>query len=114
MNFTATPAPGNAIGDASRGGPQDCKWDFYDASGDYVGSIFDSGFAPHGVTGGVGAFYGVRGQMAGVTIPNPKATRRSLDFRGPREPPEFGGRQRQDAPSRNWTRACASHASAAW
>ena len=63
MGFSPTPAAGFGIADAALGGTADCKWAFYDADGRFVAAILDGGFAPHGVTGGVGAFYGIRGQM---------------------------------------------------
>lgn len=64
MGFSPAPTPGSGIADAPLGGTADCKWAFYDADGRFVGALLDGGFAaPHAVTGGVGAFYGIRGQM---------------------------------------------------
>lgn len=75
MGFSPTPSPGSGIADAALGGTADCKWSFHDVDGRFIGAIFDSGYAPHGVTGGVGAFYGVRGQMgAPPTPPRPDAS----------------------------------------
>jgi hypothetical protein len=75
MGFSPTPGPGSGIADAALGGTADCKWSFHDVDGRFIGAIFDGGYAPHGVTGGVGAFYGVRGQMgAPATPPRPDAS----------------------------------------
>ena len=63
MGFSPTPASGFGIADAPLGGTADCKWAYYDTDGRFIGAIFDGGFAQHGVSGGVGAFYGIRGQM---------------------------------------------------
>ena len=71
MGFSPTPAAGFGIADAALGGTADCKWAFYDADGRFIGAIFDGGYTTHGVTGGVGAFYGVRGQM-GAPPPEPR------------------------------------------
>jgi hypothetical protein len=75
MNFSPSPAPGFAIADVTRGTLADCKWEFLDPDGRFVGAIIDSGYAPHAVTGGVGAFFGVRGQMASGTPPTPRPIR---------------------------------------
>lgn len=75
MNFNPAPAVGFAIADVNRGTIADCKWEFLDANGRFVGAISDSGLAPHAVTGGVGAFFGIQGQMASGTSPNPRAVR---------------------------------------
>jgi uncharacterized protein (TIGR03437 family) len=75
MNFSPAPAVGFAIADVSRGTIADCKWEFLDADGRFVGALADSGLAPHAVVGGGGAFYGAQGQMAGGTSPNPRAIR---------------------------------------
>lgn len=75
MNFNPSPAAGFAVGDVNRGTLADCKWEFLDANGQFVGAIMDSGYAPHAVVGGVGAFYGIRGQMSGGTPPNPRPIR---------------------------------------
>jgi hypothetical protein len=91
MNFSANPAPGSGIADVSRAVTQDCKWDFYDANNRFIGSIFDGGYAPHGVTGGVGAFYGVRGQMVGVAAPNPKPNRLASISEDPANRRTLGG-----------------------
>jgi hypothetical protein len=77
MGFSPTPAVGFGIADAALGGTSDCKWAFYDADGRYIGAILDGGYAPHAVTGGLGAFYGIRGQMGG-TLPEPLADARPL------------------------------------
>jgi uncharacterized protein (TIGR03437 family) len=63
MGFSPTPAPGFGIADRASGNLADCKWEFLDADGRLIGAIFDSGYFPHGVTAGTGAFYGARGQM---------------------------------------------------
>ena len=70
MNFSPTPTPGFGIADRASGSLADCKWEFLDASGNFIGAILDGGYAPHGVTSGVGAFYGVRGQMGGPSPAN--------------------------------------------
>jgi hypothetical protein len=75
MNFNPSPAPGFAVADVNRGTIADCKWEFQDADGRFVGAIADSGLAPHAVVGGGGAFYGAQGQMAGGTSPNPRPIR---------------------------------------
>ncbi|HET8547019.1 MAG TPA: hypothetical protein VFL57_03405 [Bryobacteraceae bacterium] len=75
MNFSPAPAPGFAIGDVTRGTLADCKWEFLDENGRFVGAIIDSGYFPHAVTGGIGAFLGVKGQMSGGTHPNPRPVR---------------------------------------
>lgn len=76
MNFSPNPQPGFAVSDVTRGTLADCKWEFLDADGAFVGAIADSGFLPHAVIGGVGAFLGVRGQMgAPVANPNPRPIR---------------------------------------
>jgi uncharacterized protein (TIGR03437 family) len=75
MNFNPTPQVGFAVADVNRGTLADCKWEFLNEDGQFVGAIIDSGYAPHAVVGGVGAFYGFRGQMAGGTSPNPKPIR---------------------------------------
>jgi uncharacterized protein (TIGR03437 family) len=75
MNFSPAPAVGFGIADVTRGTLADCKWEFLDADGRFVGALADSGLAPHAVVGGAGAFYGAQGQMAGATSPNPKAIR---------------------------------------
>jgi len=77
MGFSPTPAAGFGIADAAFGGTADCKWAFYDADGRFIGAIFDGGYAQHGVTAGVGAFYGVRGQM-GAPPAQPLADARPL------------------------------------
>ena len=69
MNFSPTPQTGFAVADVTRGTFADCKWEFLDADGRFVGAIMDSGYFPHAVVGGVGAFYGARGQMSGGTPP---------------------------------------------
>lgn len=63
MGFSPTPAPGFGIADRASGNLADCKWEFLDADGRLIGALFDSGYFPHGVTAGTGAFYGFRGQM---------------------------------------------------
>lgn len=76
MNFSPSPQPGFGVSDVTRGTLADCKWEFLDADGTFVGAIADSGYLPHAVVGGVGAFLGIRGQMgAPVTNPNPRAIR---------------------------------------
>jgi hypothetical protein len=76
MNFSPNPQAGFGVADVTRGALADCKWEFLDANGEFVGAIMDSGYAPHAVVGGVGAFYGIRGQMgAPVTNPNPRPIR---------------------------------------
>lgn len=76
MNFSPSPQSGFGIADVSRGTLADCKWEFLDSDGSFVGAIMDSGYAPHAVVGGVGAFYGISGQMgAPVTNPNPRPIR---------------------------------------
>jgi hypothetical protein len=70
MAFSPTPTPGTGIADRASGSPADCKWEFADENGRFIGAILDGGYAPHGVTGGVGAFYGVRGQMGGPAPPD--------------------------------------------
>ena len=76
MNFSPTPQPGFGVADVTRGTLADCKWEFLDADGAFVGAIVDSGYLPHAVVGGVGAFYGIRGQMgAPITNPNPRPIR---------------------------------------
>ena len=63
MGFSPTPAPGFGIADRASGNLADCKWEFLDAEGRFVGVLLDGGYFPHGVTGGIGAFFGMRGQM---------------------------------------------------
>lgn len=75
MNFSPTPAAGFAVADVTRGTIAECKWEFLDADGRFVGAIADAGLAPHAVVGGAGAFYGAQGQMAGGTSPNPRPIR---------------------------------------
>ncbi len=75
MNFSPTPAPGFAVADVTRGTIAECKWEFQDGDGRFIGALADSGLAPHAVTGGAGAFYGAQGQMAGGTPPVVKAIR---------------------------------------
>jgi len=70
MGFSPTPAPGFGIADRASGNLADCKWEFLDANGRLIGTILDGGYAPHGVTGGIGAFYGVRGQMGSPAPPD--------------------------------------------
>jgi len=73
MNFSPAPQPGFAISDTTRGTIAECKWEFLDADGRFIGAISDSGLAPHAVSGGVGAFFGVQGQMGAPTPANPNA-----------------------------------------
>jgi hypothetical protein len=74
MGFNPTPAAGFGIADAALGGTADCKWSFHDMDGRFIGALMDGGYAPHPVTGGVGAFYGIRGQMgAPPAEPRPDA-----------------------------------------
>jgi uncharacterized protein (TIGR03437 family) len=75
MNFSPTPQPGFGVADVNRGTLADCKWEFLDVDGQFIGAIMDSGYFPHAVVGGVGAFYGVRGQMSSGTNPNPRPIR---------------------------------------
>jgi uncharacterized protein (TIGR03437 family) len=76
MNFSPSPTPGFAVADVSRGTIAECKWEFLDADGRFIGALADSGLFPHAVTGGAGAFYGARGQMTGGgNPPNPRAVR---------------------------------------
>ncbi len=76
MNFNPNPAPGFAVADVTRGTIAECKWEFLDADGRFIGALSDSGLLPHAVTGGAGIFYGTRGQMVGGgTPPNPRAIR---------------------------------------
>lgn len=63
MGFSPAPAAGFGLADRASGNLADCKWEFSDSSGRLIGAILDGGYFPHGVTGGVGAFFGVRGQM---------------------------------------------------
>jgi hypothetical protein len=63
MGFSPTPAAGFGIADRASGSPADCKWEFLDAQGRLVGVLLDGGYFPHAVTGGIGAFFGMRGQM---------------------------------------------------
>ena len=63
MGFSPTPAAGFGIADRASGNLADCKWEFLDADGRLIGALYDSGYFPHGVTAGTGAFYGFRGQM---------------------------------------------------
>lgn len=69
MNFNPSPAPGFAIADVNRGTIAECKWEFLDADGRFIGALADSGLFPHAVTGGAGIFYGARGQMTGGGSP---------------------------------------------
>jgi len=75
MNFNPAPQPGFAVADVNRGTLADCKWEFLDDDGQFVGAIMDSGYFPHAVVGGVGAFYGISGQMSSGTPPNPRPIR---------------------------------------
>ncbi|MBI1791422.1 MAG: hypothetical protein HYR60_28165 [Acidobacteria bacterium] len=75
MNFNPAPQPGFGVADVNRGTLADCKWEFLDADGQFVGAIMDSGYFPHAVVGGAGAFLGIRGQMSGGTPPNPRPIR---------------------------------------
>lgn len=70
MGFSPTPAAGFGIADRASGNLADCKWEFLDASGRLIGTILDGGYFPHGVTGGIGAFLGVRGQMGSPAPPD--------------------------------------------
>jgi hypothetical protein len=63
MGFSPTPTAGFGIADRASGNLADCKWEFLDADGRFVGVLVDGGYAPHAVTGGIGAFFGMRGQM---------------------------------------------------
>jgi hypothetical protein len=91
MGFSGNPTPGSGIADVTRPVTQDCKWDFYDSNNRFIGTIVDGGYAPHGVTGGVGAFYGVRGQMVGVAAPNPKPIRLASISEDPANRRTLGG-----------------------
>ncbi len=73
MNFSPAPQPGLAIADVSRGSLAGCKWEFLDADGQFAGALMGDGYLPHAVVGGVGAFYGIKGQMTGGT-PSESAT----------------------------------------
>lgn len=76
MSFSPNPQPGFGVSDVTRATLADCKWEFLDSDGAFVGAIMDSGYNPHAVVGGVGAFLGIRGQMgAPVTNPNPRPIR---------------------------------------
>ncbi len=76
MNFNPSPAPGFAVSDVARGTIAECKWEFLDADGRFIGALADSGLFPHAVTGGAGIFYGARGQMTGGgNPPNPRPVR---------------------------------------
>jgi hypothetical protein len=70
MGFNPSPAPGFGIADRAAGNLADCKWEFLDDNGRFIGAIMDGGYFPHAVTGGVGAFYGIRGQMGSPASPN--------------------------------------------
>lgn len=92
MNFSPNPQPGFGVADVTRGTLADCKWEFLDANGEYVGAIMDSGYAPHAVVGGVGAFYGIKGQMgAPVVNPNPRPIRVASMSEDPRLRRTLGG-----------------------
>ncbi len=94
MGFSPTPAPGFGIADAALGGTADCKWSFHDVAGRFIGAILDGGFSPHGVTGGVGAFYGVRGQMGAPPaepLPDARPLRTASISEDPGRRREFGG-----------------------
>ncbi len=73
MGFSPTPAAGFGIADRASGNLADCKWEFLDADERLIGAIFDSGYFPHGVTAGTGAFYGTRGQMGSPAPANAPA-----------------------------------------
>lgn len=76
MNFNPNPAPGFAIADVNRGTIAECKWEFLDGDGRFIGALADSGLFPHAVIGGAGIFYGARGQMtSGGNPPNPRPIR---------------------------------------
>lgn len=77
MGFSPAPAAGFGIADSALGGTADCKWSFHDMDGRFIGSLMDGGYSPHAVTGGTGAFFGVRGQM-GAPPPVPLADARPL------------------------------------
>lgn len=94
MGFSPTPAPGFGIADAALGGTADCKWSFHDMDGRFIGAILDGGFSPHGVTGGVGAFYGVRGQMGAPpaeALPDARPLRTASISEDPGRRRELGG-----------------------
>jgi hypothetical protein len=91
MNFNPNPAPGFAVADVARGTIAECKWEFQDADGRFIGALADSGLAPHAVTGGLGAFFGMRGQMAGGTSPVPKPIRNASMSEDPSLRRQLGG-----------------------
>jgi hypothetical protein len=91
MNFNPNPAAGFAVADVTRGTLADCKWEFLDADGRFVGALVDGGYFPHAVTGGVGAFLGARGQMSSGTVPNPRPIRTASMSEDPANRRVLGG-----------------------
>lgn len=76
MNFSPNPAPGFAVADVTRSSIAECKWEFQDEEGRFVGALSDSGLFPHAVTGGAGIFFGAVGQMrSGGAPPAPRPIR---------------------------------------
>jgi len=62
LPFTPTPAPGEAIANVSTSGHIECTWELYTSDGTFVGTLTDRGISDHLITGGGGAFLGVRGE----------------------------------------------------
>jgi len=75
MGFSPNPAPGSAIADVSQGAIAECKYEILNAGGALIGRLMDGGLAPHAVSGGTGAFIGVKGEQASTTARVVKAVR---------------------------------------
>ncbi|HZO53232.1 MAG TPA: hypothetical protein VFB63_10965 [Bryobacteraceae bacterium] len=75
MAFNPSPQPGFAIADVSQVTISECKWEILNAEGAFIGRFMDGGFFPHAISGGTGAFLGVRGEMRGGVHPDPIPTR---------------------------------------
>lgn len=75
MGFSPTPAPGSAVADVAQATIAECKYEILTANGALIGRVMDGGLAPHAVSGGTGAFLGVKGEQASATARVVKAVR---------------------------------------
>jgi hypothetical protein len=79
-NFTPSPAPGQAIANGTSANHSECAWDIYTVGGKYVGRLTDRGLVDHAVSGGGGAYLGVRGEHqngpSGINPPLRRASAR--------------------------------------
>jgi len=75
MGFSPTPALGSAVADVTQATIAECKYEILNANGGLIGRLMDGGLAPHAISGGTGAFIGVKGEQASATARVVKAVR---------------------------------------